>query len=143
MPETYNANNILAKILRDEIPSARVYEDEHAIAFMDVMPQAPGHTLVIPRDPSRDLLDAKPDTLSAIIQTVQKVAQGVKKAMHADGITVMQFNGAAAGQTIFHLHFHVIPRFENTALQPHGGDMADMRELQEIAARICEAIKKL
>lgn len=143
MPETYNPNNILAKILRDEIPSARVYEDEHAIAFMDIMPQATGHTLVIPRDPSRDLLDAKPETLSALVQTVQKVAQGVKKAVNANGITLMQFNGAAAGQTIFHLHFHIIPRFEGTPLKPHTGDMADMRELEEIAARIREAVKKL
>ncbi|AQS41445.1 MAG: HIT family hydrolase [Candidatus Tokpelaia hoelldobleri] len=143
MPETYNPNNILAKILRDEIPSARVYEDQHAIAFMDVMPQAPGHTLVIPRDPSRDLLDAKPETLSALVQAAQKVAQGVKKAMNADGITLMQFNGAAAGQTIFHLHFHIIPRFEGTPLKSHAGDMADMRELEDIAARIREAVKKL
>src|SRR5947209_20227162 len=119
MASAYDANNVFAKILRGEIPSARVYEDEDVVAFMDVMPQVTGHTLVVPKAASRNLLDADPATLARLITAVQKIARAVQSAFAADGVTVMQFNEAAAGQSVFHLHFHVIPRFEGTALKPH------------------------
>ena len=125
MPATYDDNNIFAKILRSEIPSTRVYETDDVVAFMDVMPQGTGHTLVVPKAPSRNLLDAKPETLANVIQVVQKIAQAVKTAFNADGVTVMQFNEPASGQTVYHLHFHVIPRFEGVALKPHTGQMED------------------
>lgn len=105
----YDTNNIFAKILRGEIPSHRVYEDEATVAFMDVMPQAEGHVLVLPKAPSRNILDADPATLTSLIATVQKIAVAAKTAFDADGVTIMQFNEAPAGQSVFHLHFHVIP----------------------------------
>src|SRR6476661_3167992 len=104
---TYDSGNIFAKILRGEIPSARVYEDDDVVAFMDVMPQGTGHTLVVPKAASRNLLDADPATLARLIAAVQKVARAAKTAFAADGVTVMQFNEPAAGQSVFHLHFHV------------------------------------
>lgn len=140
MTATYDSNNIFAKILRGEIPSVKVYEDEHSIAFMDVMPQAPGHTLVLPKQPSRNLLDASPEALSHLIQAVQKVANAVQEAFDADGIYIAQFNEAPAGQTVFHLHFHVIPRHEGAALKPHSGKMEDGAVLSENAARIIAAL---
>jgi len=136
----YDGSNIFAKILRGEIPSCKVYEDEHSIAFMDVMPQAPGHTLVMPKQPSRNLLDAAPETLSHLIQVVQKVANAVQQAFDADGIYIAQFNEPSAGQTVFHLHFHVIPRHEGTALKPHSGKMEDGAVLADNARKIIEAM---
>jgi len=136
----YDSSNIFAKILRGEIPSYKVYEDDHSIAFMDVMPQAPGHTLVLPKQPSRNLLDASPETLAHLIQTVQKVANAVQQAFDADGIYIVQFNEPSAGQTVFHLHFHVIPRHEGTALKPHSGKMEDGAALSENAHKIIEAL---
>jgi histidine triad (HIT) family protein len=136
----YDDGNIFAKILKGEIPSYRVYEDEHVVAFMDVMPQAPGHTLVMPKKPSRNLLDADPKTLSHLIGVVQKVANAVKDAFDADGIYVAQFNEPSAGQTVFHLHFHVIPRHEGTALKPHSGKMEDGAVLAENARKIIAAL---
>jgi len=136
----YDSSNIFAKILRGEIPSCKVYEDDHSIAFMDVMPQAPGHTLVLPKQPSRNLLDASPEALSHVIQTVQKVANAVKDAFDADGVYIAQFNEPSAGQTVFHLHFHVIPRHEGTALKPHSGKMEDGDVLAENARKIIEAM---
>ncbi len=117
MTEAYEPDNIFAQILRDELPSTRVYEDDHAIAIMDVMPQGPGHTLVIPRAASRNLLDADPATFAGVMAVIQKVARAVKEAFDADGVTVMQFNEPASGQSVFHLHFHVIPA--------HRGDSAE------------------
>ncbi len=140
MPATYDDNNIFAKILRGEIPSTRVYETDDVVAFMDVMPQGTGHTLVVPKAPSRNLLDAKPETLANVIQVVQKIAQAVKTAFNADGVTVMQFNEPASGQTVYHLHFHVIPRFEGVALKPHTGQMEDAAVLSANAERIRAAI---
>lgn len=136
MSATYDNNNIFAKILRGEIPSSRVYENDDVVAFMDVMPQGTGHTLVIPKEPSRNLLDAKPEVLANLIQAVQKIAQAVKKAFNADGVTVMQFNEPASGQTVYHLHFHVIPRFEGVALKPHTGQMEDMAIIAANAEKI-------
>jgi len=140
MSATYDDNNIFAKILRGEIPSTRVYETDDVVAFMDVMPQGAGHTLVVPKAPSRNLLDAKPETLANLVQAVQKIAQAVKKAFDADGVTVMQFNEPASGQTVYHLHFHVIPRFEGVALRPHTGQMEDAAVLSANAEKIRAAL---
>jgi histidine triad (HIT) family protein len=139
---SYDSNNIFAKILRGEIPSHRVYEDDHAIAFMDVMPQANGHTLVIPKAPSRNILDADPETLSHLMPVVQKVAVAVKGAFEADGVTVIQFNEPAAGQTVYHLHFHVIPRIEGVALKPHSGTMEDQAVLVANAEKLRDLLAK-
>lgn len=140
MSATYDDNNIFAKILRGEIPSTRVYETDDVVAFMDVMPQGTGHTLVVPKAPSRNLLDAKPETLANAVQVVQKIAQAVKTAFNADGVTVMQFNEPASGQTVYHLHFHVIPRFEGVALKPHTGQMEDASVLSANAEKIRAAL---
>lgn len=140
MPATYDDNNIFAKILRGEIPSSRVYETDHVVAFMDVMPQGTGHTLVVPKAPSRNLLDATPETLAETIQAVQKIANAVKNAFSADGVTVIQFNEPAAGQTVYHLHFHVIPRFEGVELKPHTGKMEDAAILSANAEKIRAAL---
>lgn len=136
MSAIYDDNNIFAKILRGEIPSTRVYENDHVVAFMDVMPQGTGHTLVVPKAPSRNLLDAKPEVLAETIQAVQKIAVAVKKAFEADGVVVMQFNEPASGQTVYHLHFHVIPRFEGVSLKPHSGQMEDPAVLSANAEKI-------
>lgn len=136
----YDTNNIFAKILRGEIPSVRVYEDDHTIAFMDVMPQAPGHVLVIPREGSRNLLDADPAVLARTIPVVQKLANAVKEAFEADGVFIAQFNEPAAGQTVFHLHFHVIPRHEGLGLKPHTGKMEDGAVLAAHAEKIRAAL---
>lgn len=133
----YDASNIFAKILRGEIPSHRIYEDDAVVAFMDVMPQGPGHTLVVPRAPSRNLLDADPATLGALFVIVRKVALAVKKAFGADGVTILQFNEPASGQTVYHLHVHVIPRFEGIPLKPHTGAM----EKPEVLAANAEKIR--
>ena len=133
---SYDPSNIFAKILRGEIPSHRVYEDDAVVAFMDVMPQGAGHTLVVPKAPSRNLLDADPSTLGPLFTVVKQVALAVKKAFGADGVTVLQFNEPASGQTVYHLHVHVIPRFEGIALKPHTGQMEKPEVLAENAAKI-------
>jgi histidine triad (HIT) family protein len=135
---TYDPNNIFAKILRGEIPSHKVYEDADALVFMDVMPQSTGHTLIVPKAPSRNLLDADPQVLSRVMPLVQRVARAAVAAFKADGALVMQFNEPAAGQTVFHLHFHVIPRFEGTPLRPHSGKM----EEPEVLAANAEGLRK-
>ncbi len=137
---SYDTNNVFAKILRGEIPSHKVYEDEHTLAFMDVMPQADGHTLVIPKSASRNLLDADPAVLGALMASVQRVAHAVRKAFDAEGILIQQFNEPAAGQTVFHLHFHILPRMGGVGLRPHTGKMADHAVLAEHAARIRAAL---
>lgn len=136
----YDPDNVFAKIIAGEIPSHRVHEDDHTIAFMDVMPQSEGHTLVVPKQGSRNLLDADPDVLSHVIRTTQAVAKAVRVAMRADGIQIVQYNEPAGGQTVFHLHFHVIPRYDGAPLKPHTGQMADSDQLAEHAARIRAAI---
>ncbi|GAA2872833.1 histidine triad (HIT) family protein [Aminobacter niigataensis] len=133
----YDPNNIFAKILRGEIPSHRVYEDDDVIAFMDVMPQGTGHTLVVPKSPSRNLLDADPATLGKLMAAVQKVARAVMSAFAADGVIVTQFNEEVAGQTVFHLHVHIVPRFEGVALKPHSGVM----EKPEVLAANAEKVR--
>ncbi|CAO4132666.1 HIT family protein [Methylorubrum extorquens] len=136
----YDPDNIFGKILREEIPAHKVYEDEHSLAFMDVMPQGEGHTLVIPKAPSRGLLDAEPQTLAAVIGTVQRVGRAVKAAFKADGLTLFQYNEPAGGQTVFHLHFHLVPRHDGVPLKRHEGGMADPAVLAEHAARIRAAL---
>jgi histidine triad (HIT) family protein len=136
----YDTNNIFAKILRGEIPAHKVYEDATVLAFMDVMPQAQGHVLVVPKAASRNILDADPATLGALIATVQKVAIAAQEAFEADGVTIMQFNEAPAGQSVFHLHFHVIPRQEGVPLRPHSGKMEDGGVLAANAEKIREAL---
>lgn len=136
----YDTNNIFAKILRGEIPAHKVYEDDNVLAFMDVMPQAKGHVLVVPKAASRNILDADPATLGALIVTVQKVAIAAQEAFDADGVTIMQFNEAPAGQSVFHLHFHIIPRQEGVPLRPHSGKMEDGEVLATNAEKIREAL---
>jgi histidine triad (HIT) family protein len=133
---SYDPNNIFARILRGEIPSVKVYEDDKTLAFLDVMPQAQGHTLVIPKEPAENLLDLSAEGASALIVATQKVARAVKKAMGAPGIHLMQLNGADAGQTVFHVHFHVIPRAADMELLPHADRMTDTKILEAVAIRI-------
>ena len=137
---TYENDNIFAKILRGEIPSHKIYEDDDVYAFMDVMPQGKGHCLVIPKQGSRNILDADPLVLSKLIAATQKIAKAAKQAFAADGVTIMQFNETAAGQTVFHLHFHVIPRFEGIALAPHSGKMEDQAVLSENSQKIIASL---
>lgn len=133
---TYDSNNIFARILRGELPCHKVYEDEHTLAFMDVMPQADGHTLVIPKAAGVGLLDIPTDALQAAIATTQKVARAVKTALDAPGVMIVQLNGAPAGQTVFHLHFHIIPRAEGLQLKFHARDMEKPEVLAAMAERI-------
>ncbi|CAN7523975.1 HIT family protein [Pararhizobium sp. LjRoot255] len=136
----YDSNNIFSKILRGEIPSQKVYEDDNTLVIMDVMPQAEGHVLVIPKTASRNILDADPATLGPLIAVVQKIAIAAQKAFDADGVTIMQFNEAPAGQSVFHLHFHVIPRREGVPLRPHSGKMEDGAVLAANAEKIKQAL---
>lgn len=136
----YDPENIFAKILRGEMPCVKVYEDEHVLAFMDLFPQAPGHTLVVPREPVRNALEMSDGALQATIVRVKRIANAVKTALKPDGIVITQFNGAPAGQTIFHVHFHIIPRREGEALGAHGGRQADTEELKRQAEKIAAAI---
>lgn len=136
----YDDQNIFAKILRGDAPAIKIYEDDVAIAFMDIFPQSPGHCLVVPREPARNLLDLSPETASAAIQRVQRLARAVEAALKPDGIVVTQFNGAPAGQTVFHIHFHIIPRWANEPLGRHGGGQADMDELKAQAEKIRNAL---
>lgn len=137
---SYDSTNIFARILRGEIPAHRVYEDETALVMMDIFPQSRGHTLVIPKAPSRNLLDADPAALSAVMPLVQRIANALKAATGADGIRLAQFNEAPAGQTVFHLHFHLIPVYEGMTLAPHAGGKANDAELAELARAIAAAL---
>jgi len=118
---TYNPDNLFAKIIRGEVPCHKVYEDEDVLAFMDVMPQTRGHTLVVPKAEARNLLDADPESLAATVQQLQSIARAVQRAFKADGMRINQFSEAAAGQTVFHLHFHIIPIYENVSVKAHRG----------------------
>ena len=136
----YDNENIFAKILRGEIPAHTVYEDEDTLAFLDVMPQSPGHTLVIPKRPAENLFDLDPDAGAAVLRTVQTVARAVQNAFRADGIMLSQLNGPAAGQTVFHFHMHIVPRYDGVPLRRHTGDMENPDVLAEHAARILAAL---
>ncbi len=137
---TYDPANIFGKILRGEIPSHKVYEDDAALVMMDVFPQSRGHLLVVPKAPSRNLLDADPAVLAAIMPLLQRVAIATKAVTGADGIRIAQFNEAPARQTVFHLHFHIIPVYEGIGLGAHGGGRADDAELAELAKAIAAAL---
>ncbi len=138
----YDGGNIFAKILRGEAPCVKIFENDEVIAFMDIFPQSQGHCLVVPKNVhSRNLTDFPPERIGAMFQAVQQLTKAVVKALNPDGVIVTQFNGAPAGQTIFHLHVHVIPRYSNLPLQPHhGGKPADTEVLREQAARIAAAL---
>lgn len=135
----YDPENIFAKILRAEIPSSRVYEDDDTVAFMDIMPRADGHLLVIPKTPCRNILDATPAQLAAVTATVQKMAKAVVAAFDADGVTVQQFNEAAGGQEVFHLHFHILPRHDGVAVRAPG-TMGDFDLIAQHAEKIKAAL---
>ncbi|AXI01555.1 HIT family protein [Aquirhabdus parva] len=138
----YDTNNIFAKILRGEIPCTKVYEDEHTLAFMDIMPQADGHTLVITKEPAETLLDLSPEAAAAWIKTVQKVSKAVKTAMGVEGFVLMQLNGAAAGQTVPHVHFHILPSSLGALMtRAHGAKMGDMAQIQGFAEKIRAALE--
>ena len=131
----YDSDNIFAKILRGEIPAHRIYEDEASFVFMDIMPRADGHMLVIPKTPCRNMLDASPEQLVAVMATVQKISHAALEAFDAQGITLQQFNEAAGGQEVFHLHFHILPRRDGDALRPPG-KMAEPETLVEHANKM-------
>ena len=137
---TYDTDNIFAKILRGEMPCVKVYEDDNVLSFMDVFPQSEGHTLVIPKAPSRNLLETNAKDIGRLFGAVQRITKALEAALKPDGITITQFNGAPAGQTVFHTHVHIIPRYEGIALGAHGGGMADMDELKALAEKISAAL---
>lgn len=132
---TYDTQNIFAKILRGEIPAIKVYEDEHTLAFMDIMPQADGHTLVIPKEPAETLFDLSPEAAARTINVVQKVGNAIKQALGSEGIVLMQLNGSKAGQTVPHIHFHLIPSSVHE-LGRHASQMGDQDKIQQLAEKI-------
>lgn len=136
----YDPNNVFARILRGEIPAHRVCEDVHTLAFMDVMPQSPGHTLVIPKFEAENLFELAPESLAATILTMQRVARAVKKAFDPPGVLIAQLNGLGAGQSVFHIHFHIIPRFEGLDLTLHARELADPKVLAQQAEKIRAAL---
>jgi histidine triad (HIT) family protein len=136
----YDPNNIFAKIVHGEIPCVKVYEDAKTLAFMDVMPEAEGHVLVVPKEDAENILDLSPEGLAAMMMTTQKLAKAVDKALMPDGILLKQYNRAAAGQSIFHVHFHIVPRWEGVPMAPHGKVMVQPDILEPIAAKIRSAL---
>ena len=137
----YDNDNIFAKILRGELPAFKVYEDDKTFAFLDIMPRCPGHTLVIPKAPARNVFDVTPDDFAAVARTTQKISIAVKKVFAADGVTLQQANERAGGQVVFHLHMHVMPRHDGVALRPAASQREDMKVLEEHAARIIAALR--
>jgi len=143
MAVAYDPSNVFGKILRGELPAHKLYEDADTFAFMDIMPRGDGHCLVIPKAPSRNILDVSEESLAAVVRTTQKLARAVVKAFSADGVTVQQFNETAGGQVVFHLHVHVIPRFEGVALKPHTGQMEKPEVLAANADKIRAALNEI
>lgn len=139
----YDKDNVFAKILRGEIPAAKVYEDAHVLSFMDAMPASDGHTLVIPKSEARNLFDVAPAVLAELIKATQYVAKGVQNAFQPDGVRIIQFNEPAAGQTVFHIHFHIVPCYAGKELRPHGRDWADKALLAQHAEKIRAALASL
>ena len=139
----YDNNNIFAKILRGEMPCHKIYEDDHTFAFMDIMPRGDGHCLVIPKNPARNILDADDEMLAQVYATVRKISKAAIKAFGAHGLTIQQFNEPSGGQIVFHLHVHVIPRFEGIRLRPHTGEMEDNNVLAGNASKLIEALKSV
>lgn len=138
---SYDSNNIFAKILRGELPSYKVYEDDKVMAFLDIMPRAPGHTLVLPKAPARNLLDVAPDDLAAVAKAAQKIAKAGMQVFGADGVTLQQFNEGAGGQVVFHLHVHVIPRKVGVAMKPPASEKEKPDVLAEHAQKLAVALK--
>jgi histidine triad (HIT) family protein len=136
----YDSSNVFAKILRGEMPCTRVFEDADTMAFMDIMPRCDGHTLVIPKAPVRNILDAAPEQLAVIMRTTQIVSRAVMQAFGAQGVTIQQFNEVAGGQVVFHMHVHVLPRHSGDRLKPHTGQMADQTVIERQAAQIRAAL---
>jgi len=132
----YDENNVFAKVLRGEIPCHKIYEDDDTLAFLDIMPRSDGHALVITKEKARDLFDISPEGLAKLMAAVQTLAPKIKQAMGADGVLIAQFNGAAAGQTVFHLHVHIIPRKDGEPLRPEGARMEDQAKLATTAEKI-------
>jgi len=137
----YDPNNIFAKILRGELPAHKVYEDDRAFAFLDIMPRATGHTLVIPKAPARNILDVTPDDLAYVMTVAQKIAKAAVQVFAADGVTVQQFNEPAGGQVVFHLHVHVIPRKDGVQLKPPATFKEEPAMLAEQAAKLSAALR--
>ncbi len=137
---TYDENNIFAKILRGEMPCHKVYEDDDTFVFMDIMPRGDGHCLVIPKKPARNILDADDEMLGQVYATVRKISNAAMKAFGADGLTIQQFNEQAGGQIVYHLHVHVIPRFDGVRMRPHTGEMEDNEILATNAKKLIEAL---
>jgi histidine triad (HIT) family protein len=137
----YDNSNIFAKILRGEIPCHKVYEDEHALAFLDIMPRAPGHTLVIPKAPARNILDITDEDYIHVARATRRIARAAMSAFKADGITVQQFNEAAGGQVVFHLHVHVMPRHDGIALLPPASRKEDVKVLEDNATKLAAALQ--
>jgi histidine triad (HIT) family protein len=140
LTQTYDPNNIFAKILRGEAPCVKVYEDEVSLAFMDVMPRADGHTLVIPKVPARTLFDIEPQDLARFMPVVQKIARAAMAGLKAEGLTLQQFNEAPGGQQVFHLHFHILPRWTGVAVRAPGGPLQSPAALKPFAERIIAAL---
>ena len=138
---SYDPQNIFAKILRGELPCYKVYEDDKVLAFLDIMPRAPGHTLVLPKAAARNLLDVAPDDLAAVAQVSQKIAKAAMTAFAADGITIQQFNEGAGGQVVFHLHVHVIPRAAGVAMKPPASEKEKPEVLTQHAQKLAAALK--
>jgi histidine triad (HIT) family protein len=138
---SYDPNNVFAKILRGEFPAYKVYEDDKVLAFLDIMPQAPGHTLVVPKAAARNFLDVEPAVLADLIKATQTIAKTAKSIFAADGINIFQFNEPAAGQTVFHLHFHIIPRKDGVPLKPPASVKEDPAVLADQAARLAAALQ--
>src|SRR5213082_3498303 len=138
---TYEDANIFAKMLRGEIPAYKVYEDDKSLAFLDIMPRSPGHTLVIPKSPARNILDIAPDDFAHVARAAHKIAAAAMTAFSADGITVQQFNEPAGGQVVFHLHMHVMPRYNGVALLPPASRKEDAKVLEENVAKLVAALK--
>jgi histidine triad (HIT) family protein len=136
----YDPDNVFAKILRGEIPAVKVFEDGKTLAFMDVMPQTEGHVLVIPKEAAENIFDLSADGAAAMMATTQKVAKAVQKALSAPGVMLAQLNGPAAGQSVFHVHFHIIPRHAGVDMHLHARDMVDAKTLEPIAVKIRSAL---
>lgn len=137
---TYDPNNIFAKIIRGELPCYKIYEDDRALVFLDIMPRAPGHTLIIPKAPARNLLDIAPDDLAYVMRVAQKIAKAAMRAFSADGITLVQFSEPAGGQEVYHLHVHIIPRKEGVAMLPPASRKEDNAVLAEQAKALSAAL---
>ena len=137
----YDSNNPFAKILRGEFPSYKVYENDHILAFLDIMPRCPGHTLVIPKAPARNILDIDPEDFAHVARATQKIARAAMTAFKADGITIQQFSEPAGGQVVFHLHMHVMPRHHGTALLPPASRKEDVKVLEDNATKLIAALK--